>query len=267
MAGSLQSAQAHSQLRSAGELVAAVAEGCRVRGVTPVGTTSCPGVRPGGYLEISFPDRLHTWNCTLNFLLQGADGRRYIATAGHCPLEGGQTGRFTWRSSKAPIANIYVGEERRRVGEFVYAILDDVSDFALIRLDKGVKAKPRMCHFGGPTGINDDLSADPTILHHYGQGIGLGQVFTVSTLPARSALAPNMEDAQEVTAYGAVYEVDSGSPVISSDGRAVGVMVAIRVNAAADGQGILSITRLTPQVADAEDALGIDLRLLKAPLS
>jgi hypothetical protein len=241
--------------------------GTLLRGPTPVGATPCPGVRPGSYLEISFPNRLYSWSCTLNFLFQGNDGRRYIATAGHCPLDDGQMGRFTWRSGKAPIANIYVGDKRHRVGEFVYAILDDDSDFALIRLDEGVKARPRMCHFGGPTGINDDLSADPTILHHYGQGIGTGQIFPVNTLPARSALAPNLEDAQEVTAYGAVYEVDSGSPVISSDGRAVGVMVALRVNAAVDGEGNLSITRLTPQVADAEDALGIDLRLLKAPLS
>ena len=238
-----------------------------VRGPAPLGVTPCPGVRPGGYLEITFPDALNSWNCTFNFLFRGSDGRRYIATAGHCPLDEGQLGRFTWRSGKAPIANIYVGEKRRRVGEFVYAVLDKDSDFALIRLDRGVKAKPGMCHFGGPTGINADLTSDPTILHHYGQGIGIGRVGTMNTLPARTALAPTMDDAEEVSAYGALYEVDSGSPVIGVDGRAIGVMVAIRGEPALDGEGILSITRIHPQVAGAEDALELDLRLLRAPLS
>ena len=260
----VQAAPARGPVAAAEEALVA-AGGCdaiRVRGNTPVGVTPCPGVRPGGWLEISFPGRRFIYSCTLNFLFEGSDGRRYAATAGHCPLHDGQEGLFTWRSGKAPIANILKGNSPRRVGEFVYALVDDVSDFALIRLDPSVKSKPRMCHFGGPTGLNSDLTSSPTLLHHYGNGIAIGWA-----LPARSALAPQMLDRRSVTAYGAAYQIDSGSPVISDDGRAVGVLVALRVNGAVDGQGYLSITRLRPQVSDAEDVLGIDLRLLSAPLS
>jgi hypothetical protein len=75
-----------------------------------------------------------------------------------------------------------------------------------------------------------------------------------------------MTDRHFVYAYGAVYLIDSGSPVISDDGRAVGVMVALRTQGVEDGQGALVITRLAPQIAEAEDVLGIELRLLRAPL-
>ncbi|MDQ3956752.1 MAG: hypothetical protein M3273_00355 [Actinomycetota bacterium] len=140
-------------------------------------------------------------------------------------------------------------------------MLDDVSDFAVIRLDPGVKSNPSMCHFGGPTGLNSELTASPTLLHHYGNGIAIGWA-----LPARSAVAPEMRDRRSVLAYGAAYEIDSGSPVISDDGRAVGVLVAVRAAPEPGEQGVV-ITRLAPQVAEAEDVLGIDLRLLRAPLS
>ncbi|MDQ3914888.1 MAG: S1 family peptidase [Actinomycetota bacterium] len=257
LALSLQSAPARAQ--APGPL-----DGCtqlRGRGDTPLGVTPCPGVRPGAWLEISFPDRRFIYSCTLNFLFEGSDGRRYAATAGHCPLEDGQEGRFTWRSGKAPIANILKGGSARRVGEFVYAVVDDVSDFALIRLDPGVRSNPRMCHFGGPTGLNSDLTSAPTLLHHYGNGIAIGWV-----VPARSAVTPGLGDRRSVTAYGAAYEIDSGSPVIGDDGRAIGVLVAVRVGGTPGEQGIV-ITRLAPQLAEAEDLLRIDLRLLTAPLS
>ncbi|MDQ3956751.1 MAG: hypothetical protein M3273_00350 [Actinomycetota bacterium] len=116
MALSLQPAPAHARVGPGGGISVA-AEGCdRLRGDTPVGVTPRPGVRPGAWVEISFPDRAYIYSCTLNFLFEGSDGRRYAATAGHCPLEDAQKGRFTWRSGVAPIANILKGGSARRVG-------------------------------------------------------------------------------------------------------------------------------------------------------
>jgi len=227
---------------------------------TPVGTGTCPGVRPGAIVESD------TGQCTFNFLFAGSDGRRYIGTAGHCILGdspfGGDAGEETWAPGAGPEARDGDGN---RVGEFAYAILQDPKDFALIRLDAGVVASPQMCHFGGPTGINDDLAAEAVTLEHFGNGVGVGTV-----LPARSALALGMPDPDHVYALGAVVPGDSGSGIISADGRAVGVIVTTGLHLASIGfpasdAGTMGITRLDPQVQRASQVLGLGLTLQTAP--
>jgi len=228
----------------------------------PVGTTGpCPGVQPGAIV------RSDKGQCTLNFLFMGSDGRRYMGTAGHCILGddqfGGDIGEFAWSVGTGPEAR---DGADNRIGEFVYAVLQDPKDFALIRLDDGVPASGQMCHFGGPTGMN--TSTPPlglVTLHHYGNGVGVGTV-----LPARSALTFGMPDPDHVFAQGAAVPGDSGSGVISSDGRAVGVLVTVGVHAGSLGTGgldagLVGITRLTPQVVRAEQVLGITLPIQTAP--
>jgi hypothetical protein len=227
----------------------------------PVGTGTCPGVRPGAIVT-SFVGQ-----CTLNFLFQGTDGQRYIGTAGHCALEapaiGGQAGEHTWAPGSGPVASDADGN---RIGEWAYAILQDPKDFSLIRLDPGVVASPQMCHFGGPTGINSDTPGldSPTVLEIFGNGVGIGTV-----LPARSMLALGMPDADHVYAQGLVLPGDSGSGVISDDGRAVGVAVTTGLHSSSIGTsgldaGEVGITRLAPQLEQAQSVLGIGLSLVTA---
>jgi hypothetical protein len=236
---------------------------CRLIGVpaaTPIGTGACPGVRPGAIVESD------VGQCTFNFLFQGSDGQRYIGTAGHCILGddplGGDAGERSWAPGAGPVARDGDGN---RIGEFAYAILQDPKDISLIRLDPGVAASPQMCHFGGPTGVNSDQGADPVILHHFGQGIGLGTV-----VPGRSALAIGTPNADHVYAEGVVVPGDSGSGIISDDGRAVGVIVTTGIHTGSAGTdgldaGLMGITRLAPQVARAQQVLGIGLTLQQAP--
>ncbi len=221
-------------------------------GVQPVGTGPCPGVRPGAIVESK------TGGCTFNFLFQGSDGNRYMGTAGHCILN--TDGEIAYRAGKGPVAS---DAEGQRIGEFAYAILRDPKDFALIRLDPNVKAKAKMCHFGGPTGVNKDSTSDAVVLHYYGNGIGIGnlQVVNQPVLPARSAIAENLEDPDQVFATGAAIFGDSGSGVISDDGRAVGALVAVGY------PGPILITRLGPQLRRAEKALDIGLTLRRAALN
>ncbi len=122
-----------------------------------------------------------------------------------------------------------------------------------------------MCHFGGPTGTNADLASRPTLLHHYGNGLLLGDV-----LRARTALALGTSDPDSVLATGAALPGDSGGPVTSAaDGRALGVLVAVGV---AFGQtetggldaGPVIVTRIAPQEARAEQVLGTALTLQTA---
>lgn len=240
----------------------------------PLGISSCPGVRPGATVQTD------KGMCTFNFMFVGTepDGTktRYMGTAGHCILLDAETGSLpslavphdleeTYAEGEGPVARDASGE---RIGEFAYAVLSDPKDFALIRLDDDVQASPQMCHFGGPTGINDDMPSvtEPVLLHQYGQGVGVGTV-----LPARSMIALGMPDPDHVYAEGAVVPGDSGSGVISSDGRAVGVATTSGVHAAGVGSegldaGTVGITRLTPQLERAEEMLDTDLQLVTAPL-
>lgn len=230
-----------------------------VPAATPLGSGACPGVRPGAVVESD------NRQCTFNFLFQGSDGHRYIGTAGHCILGedplGGDAGEQAWGPGAGPEARDGDGN---RIGEFAYAILQDPKDFAVIRLDLGVAANPQMCHFGGPTGVNDDRGSAPVLLHHFGQGVGVGTV-----LPARSALAAGMPDPDHVYAAGAVVPGDSGSGIISADGRAVGVIVTTGLHTGSFetsglDAGTMGVTRLAPQVARAEEVLGVGLDLQEA---
>jgi hypothetical protein len=232
-----------------------------VPAAAPVGTGPCPGVRPGAIVQSD------AGQCTFNFLFQGSDGSRYIGTAGHCILGespiGGDVGEESWAPGTGPVARDASGS---RIGEFSYAILQDPKDFALIRIDPGVNASAQMCHFGGPTGANDERPSSPVVLNHFGNGIGVGSV-----LPARSALAIGMPHPDHVFAEGAVVPGDSGSGIISSDGRAVGVIVTTGIHSSSIGTsgvdaGTMGVTRITPQVNRAEQVLGTQLSLQTAPL-
>jgi hypothetical protein len=234
-----------------------------VPAAAPFGTGTCPGVRPGAIV------RSDVGQCTLNFLFMGSDGSRYIGTAGHCILGtspfGGDVGEMVWAPGTGPEARDAGGN---RIGEFAYAILRDPKDFSLVRLDPQVQANAGMCHFGGPTAVNDDQPGltQPVVLNWYGNGVGVGAV-----VPARSALAAGMPNPDHVFAQGVAVPGDSGSGVISSDGRAVGVLVTVGVHTASLGfggldAGTIGMTRLTPQVERAQAVLGVNLDLQLAPV-
>jgi hypothetical protein len=231
-----------------------------VPAAAPVGTGSCPGVRPGAIVNSD------TGQCTFNFLFTGSDGVRYIGTAGHCILGespiGGDVGEFAWGPGDGPEAR---DADESRIGEFAYAILEDPKDFAVIRLDAGVEASAGMCHFGGPTGVNAERPTGPVVLHHSGNGLAIGSV-----LPARTGVALGMPDPDHVFAQALALPGDSGSGVISDDGRALGVLVTVGVHSGAIGSsgvdaGVVGITRLGPQVDRAEEVLGVGLTLELAP--
>ena len=247
-----------------------------LRAAAPLGLSSDPGIQPGGVVLTD------VGMCTLNFLFRAGDGTRFIGTAGHCilgddpveddgPLPGGKQGpppltEKAWAPGSGPVAK---DASKHRLGEFAYAILGEPQDFALIRLDPGVHANPQVAFFGGPTGINTDRSNDPVTLEYYGNGIGVG-----SAVPARSALALGTSNPDQVYALGLAAPGDSGSAVISSDGRAVGVLVEVGTglpesasNLDARNLGGIGITRLGPQLARAEQALGVHLDLESAPLN
>ncbi len=235
----------------------------------PVGIGRCRGVRPGA--QIIIPKGEDRFACTLNFVFTGRtrSGRthRYVGTAGHCILADGATdsegGERRWRAGRGPRV---LDANGKRIGEFAYAVLSGERDFALIRVDRGIAVDPQMCHFGGPTGINNDLTGRTTLLQYNGQGLAVGRA-----LPARTAVAKGLPHPDHVFAAGVAIPGDSGSAVTSADGRAVGVLVTTGLHGLgiyADGgvdAGTMGISRLSPQLRRAEAVLGQRLRLRLAP--
>lgn len=218
----------------------------------PVGTTACPGVRPGSaYLS-------GTEACTFAFLFQGSDRRRYAATAGHCafdPDPAETPGRTqTWRPGTGPVVT---DPDGKRLGTFAYATMQgQFKDFALVRLDNGVASSPEMCHFGGPTAVNTTVSNTDLLVHHYGQGTGLDY------LPARTGeMFFGLYRPDYVYFYGVASTGDSGGPVIAADGSAIGVLTDLTT----PFTGNVGVNRLAPNLAEAQKALRIRLTLLTAP--
>ncbi len=219
-----------------------------------VAAAACTGVRPGA--TVLTKDSL----CTLNFVYRGSDRRNYIGTAGHClsDEDGDELGgEHFWPKRTGPVAMDGAGTP---IGRFTYSILRGDRDISLIRLNKGVVPNPELCSHGGPTAINNDLTSNPVALNFHGRGVLLGDL-----TPARSLLATGMPDPDIVHAEGPATPGDSGAGVVSSDGRAVGVLVTFGLHTGDAGFGLVGITRLAPQLAMARKATGIRFRLVPVP--
>lgn len=264
---------------------------CATVSAAPFGNTPCPGIRPGAQLYTGLVNGATGDEagglCTMNFLFRGSDGRRYIGTAGHCTSVGYFPGEEkSWTAGDGPPA---WDADGREFGEFAYGIMNmyeedpnlpQDADFGLIRIKPGIRTDPQMCHFGGPMGINRALIASPTVvmLHHYGAGIASGRVSEADTwlVPARTAVAAGMPNPRKVFFDGYAMPGDSGSPIISDNGRAVGIFTDVPYplgypvpdDAWTNDRhpGVLLGPRLGPALRRAERVLGIELELLRAPV-
>ena len=215
----------------------------------PFGTTGCAGVRPGATLLSG------TEKCSFGFVFAGSDRRRYITTAGHCAFSPDPAAAKTqvWKAGAGPVVKDAAG---KAVGRFVYAVMDGLKDFALIRLDPAVAVSPQMCHFGGPSKLTTEVHNRDVLVHHYGAGTGLDYV------PARTGDAFfGLYREDYVYFYGAASEGDSGSPVIDDDGAAVGMVTDLTT----PFTGNVGVNRLAGHIAAAGKALKIRLTLATAP--
>ncbi len=278
---------------------------------TPFTITKYSDVRPGTVIGVGLPPERGTVkrddaaSCTANFAFKDAQRHNYLGTAGHCYMGRGPFNR-TWRYRGAPPAKLcregrddptklFVCREAgppvydvagREIGRMLYALWDIRSfdnatfqrDFGIIRLHDNVVVNPQMAHFGGPKGLNEDITSTPTVLHHYGWGaVGFWYRPLCPSAPCfiqnhgvhgRTGIAPHLKDPGMFTFEGFISGGDSGSPVISSDGRALGFITALLVQAVGGdpNEGIVFANRLRPRLEEAEDALGIDLELQTAPV-
>jgi hypothetical protein len=110
-----------------------------------------------------------------------------------------------------------------------------------------------------------DHSSGTVFLKQFGAGLIFGDV-----IPARTEVAQSTTDKYFVYAYGASAPGDSGSGVMTADGRAIGTLVELIYGF--DGGGALAgtwigITRIDESIARAEQVLHTSLRLQTAPLN
>jgi hypothetical protein len=227
---------------------------CRaVLSAAPVGTSSCPGVRPGAVYTAANGN-----GCSMSFLFKGSDDRMYAASAGHCIWATSNVGPSAGKEeSWGPGAGMVVTDgSGATIGQFAYGVWDDTRDFSLIRLNPGVDASGAMCYFGGPVSMYTAHTPGTVFLKHFGDGLLFGD-----TIPARTAFTTDTTDPMWVWAYAASAPGDSGSGVMTEDGQAVGTLVEVDL---LDGQ--TGITRLDASIAEAQKVLGITLTLQTAKL-
>lgn len=211
-------------------------------------TGHCTPLHPGD--SVSFPG----YFCTLNFLWVDPKGNRYFGTAGHCTFG-------------SPLGTIAADGLGRPIGKLVYSVWNSVNsaqDLALIRLYPSISANGSLRHWGGPIGQFDGYTSQPVTLCFFGQADGVAIAHAHRNLIATSITQP-----KTVQATGPISFGDSGAPVISASGRAVGWVEAIAGSYApiyqADGGtevGEEVVTRIGPAVAAAEKALHVRLRLV-----
>lgn len=253
-----------SRLRIGLSVVMAVACAGAAAAVAP---ETMPSPRPGDAITVEG----NPGGCTLGFLFAGSDGATYASTAGHCVLGGEEAGR-SWRPGAGPQVSL-AGDTNRpgAIGRVVFAEFlptqdNDWLDFALIRLERAVRGDGRVRDIGGPAGIYTAQADDPVRLSFYGKGIVVGDV-----LPSRELLALNTSRRSHVYAHGVAAPGDSGAPVLTAEGEAVGLILGAGGNTVGVGLGTASvghdaaplrIGRLGPVLADAARTLKLRFRLI-----
>lgn len=161
-------------------------------------------IQPGAEID-------HPGLCSFNFVYEDQAGDLYIGTAGHCVDEG---------------QYVIPADFDRAIGTVVWDAYDDGLDFALVSIDADLYdlVEPSVRHWGGPTGVatQQDTSAGDVLLH-YGNGV----YFRESELlrPRTAALVDHTEE--RYCAMAGIYGGDSGSGILTADGKALGVNVRL----------------------------------------
>lgn len=158
----------------------------------------CTGrIRPGAPMNAPA-------GCTFSFILSDSAGNLYTGTAGHCVSNVGER-----------VGATGVGLFGTVVTRWALGV-----DYALVRVDADKQAlvTPELCAWGGPIGADPGGRPANDILLEYGWGFA-----TSATPQTRTrALVQASLNANEVSWYGVGSGGDSGGPIVSVEGYAVG---------------------------------------------
>ena len=177
--------------------------------------TDCVTVEPGAGLE--FAGTL----CSVGFVLQGSDGFRYATSAGHCAAA----------NHLAVGALVFAEDTTTPVGRVAYVeyLYNPLRDSVVVRLFSRTKSHGRAEVIDGPHGSFDGSTTAPFKIQQVGRGVGLSQI-----KDDRQGVALAATDPDIVHADIAVTPNDSGSPVFTANGKAVGWVTDISTTSLAD---------------------------------
>lgn len=165
-----------------------------------------PGVGAGGCIVAPY-------GCTANFIF--TDGAAYyVGTAGHCSDSAGET--VTMQVDTDTIADVGTVAKRTNhpAGDGIPG-----DDFTLVKLDPAIVSawgvNPAIPVVGGPNGVY--TGCGPETVRHYGHGYG---VVVAQGKPEGGLATSWFENSYGWTGVGIFG--DSGSPVVTTDGKAAG---------------------------------------------
>ena len=193
--------------------------------------TECPGVQGPGVSAAGCI--VAPAGCTANFIF-ASGSTRYVGTARHCVDSIGQ--EVTMQVDTTTIAVVGTVSHMTS-GEGVPG-----NDWALVRIDPAVASKwgvnPAVPVVGGPQGIYTACDVTPVL--HYGHGYGVA----VAQGKLEGGLATNWNSSGfGWTGFGAPG--DSGSAVLTADGKAAGDFTHLIVDTGDYPGSTLAGTRIT----------------------
>lgn len=209
-------------------------------------------IRPGIAIRPDLGD--HPANegggCTADFLFRGPLNRTlYLGTAGHCIPENA--------------TEIELTTDGTYTAEVAWTRDDETMDFALLALDDAYRDQvhPKVLHWGGPSDQGANASLGDQVLV-YGSSSMRGGYEETSPLEGYITQTCRERFYAHLPGYA---PGDSGAPVVTGDGEALGVLVGGTAGVGGDCRPQANEARIVPIVAAleaAETGLGTELSLV-----
>ncbi|MGH3719111.1 MAG: serine protease [Pseudonocardiaceae bacterium] len=195
--------------------------------------------------------------CTANFIFTNATDV-FIGQAAHCAGTGAPTETSGCTSATKPLGTPVTIAGAGKPGTLVYsswitmaqhgekdANTCDFNDLALVKIDPADRGKvnPSVPFFGGPTGISTSPTALGDGVLTYGNSPLRGGVAVLS--PKKGISLGDEGDGWSHVCYTATPGVpgDSGSAVLTKDGKALGVLTSLAVAPLAGSNGVGDLSR------------------------
>jgi hypothetical protein len=234
-------------------------------------TAAVPSWAPAGQATVHPGVQTNTegGECTANFIFYNA-ADVFIGQAAHCAGTGAATETSGCSSESKPLGTPVKIGGASKPGTLVYSSwitmkqrdeqdtnTCNFNDFALVRIDPDdvSKVNPTMPFFSGPTGIATIAPAAGDRLLTYGNSPLRGGVTALS--PKTGINVGNDGDGWSHTCYTVTPGVpgDSGSGVLTNDGKALGVLATLALAPLAGSNGVSDLSRAL-DYANAHGGLG-----------
>ncbi|MEA3199838.1 MAG: hypothetical protein QOE90_1266 [Thermoplasmata archaeon] len=199
--------------------------------------------------------------CTLDFVFRDA-ASLYIGGAAHCsPAVGARVASPTLGAFGTVVYKSFTSANGHSAEDFALYLID---------ADKVDQVDPAVRNWGGPTGVAE-APAPGTLLMHTGHG---AYVSSAAPLRPRLAVLQGVNGADSLTtgsayegwylAEAAVLGGDSGSPMLTQDGAALGTVIGV---AATYGDAAILNGPTLPLILADLRAAGLDVSLVTAPFT